>query len=175
MSTTRAQSPVALPSGPHEFGKHPQPRPVIITRGKVTEIDLPTPPMGGKAWLLSEKGIFVLQSGPGTLRTIACTHAGSGNLQAIDGIPDDNGFFPDGEQVLPVRSHDESDAEYLGRLKVFHSRNGRAFYGANPIVMGSWMLDAGFMHGLTLKVDGGHDSTSAIATVVWMPFRQRGA
>lgn len=176
MATSLAPATV-LPSGPHAFGKHHHPPPIVVARGKVTEVDLATPPMGAKGWLLSEKGIFVLQRGPGTLRTLAITHAGSGNLEAIDGIPNDDGFFPAerDRQVMPERTDAEDDAAFLQRLKVFHTRNGRPFYRANPIVMGSWMLDAGFSHGLTIRAEGGHDSTSAIATIVWMPYRARPA
>ena len=175
MATSLAPASV-LPSGPHEFHR---PHAVALAhRGRqVVDVNLPTPPMGAPAWLLSEKGIFVLHRGPGTLRTIACTHAGSGNLEAIDGIPDDDGFFPAERERMeqPVRAEGEDDATFMARLKAFHTRNGRPFYRANPVVMGSWMLDAGFNHGLTIRAAGGHDSTSAIATVVWMPFRQRGA
>lgn len=165
-----------MPSGPNEFGTKPgllPPRPFLHRGRLVQDVDMPTPSMGGKVWLLAEKGVFVLQRGSGTLRTLAITHAGAGNLEAIDGIPDDRGFFPDHEMQAPVRAPDEADGPYLVRLKAYHTRNGRPFYRANPIVMGSWMLDAGFNHGLTIRAEGGHDSTSAIATVVWMPYRAR--
>jgi hypothetical protein len=70
-----------------------------------TEIDLPTPPMGAKCFLLEGKGLFLLQRGPCVLRAIACTHAGSGSLIAYDGMPDDEGFFPEeivGDAELPT-------------------------------------------------------------------------
>ena len=120
---------------------------------------LETPPLGGKCWLLEDKGIFVLEKCSGVLRTIACTHAGSGSLAVIDGIPDENGFFPDHEMK-------EDHPNY-------HMRNGRPIYRATPVVMGSWMLDAGFFHGLTLLAKGGTDSACAIASIVWMPHVQR--
>ena len=123
----------------------------------VARLDLPTPPMGGKCWVLDDKGIFVLETGPGVLRTIACTHAGAGSLEAFDGIPNDDGFFPDRELL------EEDD--------LWWARNGRPIYRANPVVMGSWMLDGGFMHGLTIFASGGRDAVNAIASVVWMPFK----
>lgn len=122
-------------------------------------ITLDTPSLGGKCWLLEDKGIFVLEKCAGVLRTIACTHAGSGSLAVYDGIPNENGFFPDHE--MP-----DTDPNY-------HMRNGRPIYRATPVVMGSWMLDAGFFHGLTLLAKGGTDSACAIASVVWMPFKER--
>ena len=132
------------------------------------------PPMGGKAWLLAEKGLFVLEEGPGILRTIACTHAGAGNLEAIDGIPDANGFFAMGGEVPEPQPIDfPTPGDYQAALIAWSRREGRPIYRANPIVMGSWMLDGGFIHGLTIRAAGGHASTSAIATVVWVPHRVR--
>ena len=119
----------------------------------IVNIELPMPPMGGKIWLLESKGIFVLERGPGTLRTLACTHAGSGMLVAIDGVPDENGFFP---EISNTPAH-----------------NGRPIYRANPVVMGSWMLDGGFVHGLTIRAEGGNEASLAIASIVWAPVRGR--
>lgn len=126
---------------------------------KPTLIELPTPKMGGKCWLLESKGLFVLQGGPGVLRTIACTHAGTGSLAVYDGIPNEDGFFPDEE--MP-ESHPD-----------FMLRNGRVIYRATPVVMGSWMLDAGFHHGVTVLAKGGVESAAAIASIVWMPYQAR--
>lgn len=126
-------------------------------RMRPRRIVLPTPPMGGKCWLLDDKGLFVLEAGPGVLRTIACTHAGAGGVEAIDGVPGDDGFFP-GDTLQP------SDPGY-------DDRNGRPFYATTQAVMGSWMLDAGFYHGLTIRAQGGHGATSAIASIVWLPVR----
>lgn len=131
-----------------------------LQREKIEIIDLrdmPMPPIGGKCFLLDRKGIFIFEGGPGTLRTIACTHAGSGSLIAYDGIPDENGDFPEVS---------ESDPGYDTRV-------GRPIYKANPTVMGSWMLDGGFYHGLTIKATGGHDRVLAMASVVWLPYRKR--
>ena len=112
------------------------------------------PPMGGKIYLVDRKGLFIFEDRPGTLRTIACTHAGSGSMVAIDGYPDENGNLLE----LPE--------DRTGKF-------GRQIYKANPIVMGSWMLDGGFHHGLTLKVSGGREKVMAMASVVWIPYRKR--
>lgn len=156
-------------------------------------IDLPLPPIGGKCWVMREKGIFVLEKGAGVLRTIACTHAGAGNLEALDGIPNEQGFFadedmsepqpptrenwrartvPGGARVAPV-SFDDAMRRHTEDMKIYMRREGRPLYSANPVVMGSWMLDGGFIHGLTLRVAGGHESASAIASIVWQPFKKR--
>ena len=133
--------------------------PVETVRGKVTMVALPTPPIGGKCWVLDRKGTFVLETGPGVLRTCACTHFGTGSLYIYDGLPDHNGEFPDeGMQVHDAR---------------FSEKNGRELFRADPSLMGSWMLDAGFTHGLTVKHRGGHISTSTIASIVWLPYRTR--
>jgi hypothetical protein len=153
--------------------------------GAVTHIDLPTPPMGGKCWVLRSKGLFVLERGPGVLRTIACTHAGAGALEAIDGVPDDNGFFPDQDMPEPnvadyLHEHDLTTGlsrpvpgGYDKDAKAYAQRQGRAIYSASPTVMGSWMLDAGFLHGLTIRAAGGHEAAFVIASIVWMPVPQR--
>jgi hypothetical protein len=124
---------------------------------KIVNVELPTPPMGGKIWLLEEKGIFVLERCAGTLRTIAMTHAGSGAVYAYDGIPDDYGYFSD-----PPSETDPA----------FWTRNGRPIYRANPAVMGSWMCDGGFYNGLTIIAAGGTESACAIASIVWVAFRR---
>jgi hypothetical protein len=151
----------------------------------VTHIDLPTPPMGGKCWVLKSKGLFVLERGPGVLRTIACTHAGAGALEAIDGVPDDNGFFRDQDMAEPNVAnflHEHDLATGLSRpvpggydvaAKAYAVRQGRPIYSASPTVMGSWMLDAGFLHGLTIRAAGGHEAAMVIASIVWMPVPQR--
>jgi hypothetical protein len=118
----------------------------------------PLPPIGGKVWLLQEKGIFILEEGAGSLITIACTHAGSGSLHVIDGIPDENGFFP--ELVPDMAPADAAVAP------------GVEFYRANPNVMGSWMLNGGFIHGLTVMALGGFQQVAPVATIVWMPFKR---
>jgi hypothetical protein len=148
-------------------------RPIERVVGAVTYIDIPAPPMGGCCYLLEAKGLFVLHTGPGTLRTIACTHGGSGAIEVLDGIPDDNGFFPDEALTEPQAIDFAAPSDYFDARNAYHSRRGRALYRANPVVMGSWMLDSGFIHGLTIRAQGGSTSACAIASIVWMPFRQR--
>jgi hypothetical protein len=145
----------------------------VVPGKRIVRVQLDTPKMGGKCFLLESKGIFVLESCPGVLRTIACTHAGAGNVEAIDGVPDDHGFFPDDGMLEPHRSAFDSDQDFIEAMAKYCTRNGRVFYRANPVVMGSWFLDAGFEHGLTIRAAGGHDSASAIASVVFMPYRVR--
>ncbi len=120
----------------------------------VTKVTLPPPPIGGKAWLMNRKGIFVLEEGCGVLRTIACTHIGSGSMIIRSGLPNVNGEFGAPPTFAPGE-----EGEY----------NGRQLFRANPVVMGSWMLDAGFVNGLTVQADGGMDNNCAIATIVWLP------
>ena len=145
----------------------------IIPGRRVVRVELSTPPMGGKCFLLDAKGIFILETGPGVLRTIACTHAGAGNIEAIDGVPNDQGFFPDENMREPHRGTYKTDEMFSDGMKRFCTRNGRSIYRANPIVMGSWFLDAGFEHGLTIRAAGGHESASAIASIVFMPYKPR--
>lgn len=121
---------------------------------KVTRITLPAPRIGGKAWLLNRKGLFVLEEGPGVLRTIACTHIGSGSMIVSNGLPNANGEFPP-RPTFAVGIEEEY--------------NGRPLFRANPVVMGSWMMDAGFSYGLTIQAEGGMDNNCAIATIVWLP------
>ena len=114
-----------------------------------TELFVPMPPLGGKCWVLDCKGQFVLERGPGTLRTVACTSAGSGSLLVLDGLPDENGEIP------------LEDGRWRQLLK------------ANPVVMGSWMLDAGFQHGLTIRHLGGSLGPACMASIVWVPYKAR--
>lgn len=149
------------------------------------DILIPTPPMGGKIWLLEGKGLFVLERGPGTLRTLAVTHAGSGALEAIDGVPNAEGFFPDGqmaEPLPPMLGHlsfegqkQERLAAYAERRKAYDSRNGRPIYAAAAGVMGSWMLDGGFQHGLTIRALSGNKVVCATASIVWVAYKARKA
>lgn len=126
----------------------------------VQHIEIPMPEIGSKAWLLESKGIFVLERGPGMLRTIAFTHTGSGRIDAYDGVPDpETGRFP--QEDLPLGDPDYATA------------NGRCIYRCNN--MGSWMMDGGFRHGLTIFAIGGTESVCAIATIVWLPVRPRRA
>lgn len=162
-----------------------QPHAHQLHRPRVIHLDFPRPPMGGKCWLLRDKGMFVLERGPGTLRTIACTHAGSGAIEAIDGVPDENGFFSDEELREPAAPAGYiermlvgdvakvDDSIYAEAMRKYCMRNGRPFYSAHPTVMGSWMLDAGFHHGLTIRAEGGHQAAHAIASIVWVAVQRK--
>lgn len=130
-------------------------------------IVMPSPKLGGKCFLIKTPGLYVFEEGPGVLRTMAVTHAGSGSLVAFDGVPDDRGLFPDETMEEYLVQPDGSKM----RNKQYDQRNGRAFYRATPAVMGSWMVDAGFYHGLTLLADGGGHGVAVFATIVWMPVR----
>lgn len=150
-------------------------------------IDIPLPSMGGKCWLLNRKGMFILEPGPGTIRTLAVTHAGSGTIEAIDGIPNCDGFFPDEHLTEPlaftaqeIDALDKGDGyglisahEKLELHKAWGARRGRPLYKASPAVMGSWMLDGGFIHGLTIRATGDNSAVNSFASIVWMPFKAR--
>lgn len=56
-------------------------------------IQVREPEMGAKAFLIEQEGLYVLAMGPGVMRGIACTHAGTGALIAHDGVPNGSGFF----------------------------------------------------------------------------------
>jgi hypothetical protein len=133
---------------------------------KPERIFVSQPPMGGKAHLIERPGLFVLEVGPGTLITDACTHAGGGAIVIIDGVPDANGHFDDVAVPAPDSPPEVFDA--------WGKRNGREYFRANPVVMGSWMLNAGFHNGLTVHVTGAHQGLAPIATLVWTAFRARG-
>jgi hypothetical protein len=114
-------------------------------------MERPMPPMGGKCFLLREKGIYCLERGEGTLIVAAVTHAGSGSLHFIDGVPDENGFFDATEDPTV----------------------GYEFYRASPCCMGTWMLNAGFKHGLTIRSVGGTAEVAPVASIVWLPFKRK--
>ena len=130
---------------------------ILETVGKITYVRLPTPSLGGKGWLLKGKGIFVLEEGPGMVITMACTHAGSGSIDIVDGVPDASGFYPE-----PLIKDVSADGYW--QQPGIHKMLTMC-----PSVMGSWMLSAGFYHGLTIHAEGGTDSAAVIATIVWMP------
>jgi hypothetical protein len=135
---------------------------------KPIHIEVPQPVAGCKAFLLDKIGVFILERGPGTLITSAITHAGAGSLMILEGIPDENGFFPEPPPKPQAGDNPEAFNEW-------GKRNGREYFRANPVVMGSWMLNAGFHHGLTVWASGGHESMAPVATIVWQPYRVRNA
>ncbi len=104
----------------------------------MTRIVVPKPPLGAKAWVMSERGLFVLEEQPAVLHHCTCTHAGSGSLRIFDGR------VVDGRVV------------------------GREIFKQAVTAMGVWHLSAGVQHGLVVEnVGRGSDSMSSIATLVW--------
>ena len=110
--------------------------------------------------------------------------------EVIDGIPNENGFFPDEAMQRPApftqdeyamiqtaRRTQADPPDWLALKiqdhQIWGSRRGRIFYKAIPAVMGSWMLDAGFIHGLTVKAMGDASAVNTFASIVWMPFGKR--
>ncbi len=104
----------------------------------IRRIVVPKPPLGAKAWVMSERGIFVLEEQPAVLHHVTCRHAGAGSLRILDG------------QVVD------------GRVE------GRMIFRQVATAMGVWHLSAGVQHGLIVENTGrGGDSMSAIASIVW--------
>lgn len=139
-----------------------------------TRVLVAQPPMGGKCFVLDGPGIFVLEEGPGTLITDACTHAGAGGLVLYDGVPDERGYFPDADMEKPT----EDPTAYATpgdrdlAFERWGKRHGRELLRQPTAVMGSWMLNAGFHNGLTVDVTGGHMELYPVASIVWQPFRK---
>lgn len=110
---------------------------------KPVKVNLPTPEMGNKIWLLQQKGVYILEEGPGMLAGISSTYAGGVTLEIYDGIPDADGFFP-----KPA----STEGAY----------NGRSIWRSHPLYMGMNQLNGGFHHGLTVICDGSVDPTVSI-------------
>ncbi len=124
----------------------------------VYRIELPEPRMGAKCYLIETKGVYILESGPGTLRSLACTHVGTGAITVHDGIPDERGFFEKKALLDPY------SPDYL-------TANGRRLFKMTPQVMGFWALDAGFQNGLTIISDGGTSGIPVFISVAWIKFK----
>ncbi len=123
----------------------------------VTHVILPDPPIGSKIACFRKFGIYVLERGPGLWRALSCTHAGSGVVSIYDGIPDEQGFFE--EENLTAEN------------PRYGQENGRVIHYANPSIMGMWMYDGGFQHGLTMKIAGQHEAVAPVVTLTWIPFK----
>lgn len=126
----------------------------------IIRVRRPQPLMGGKCVAITSKGVYVFEECPGTLITIACTHAGSGVLLAADVVPDQNGHF---ETFSPDPMDPTQDLTRPG-LELLH---------CHPAAMGSWMLNGGFNYGLTIVFGAGHASVPTVASVVWLPYVKR--
>ena len=124
----------------------------------VHRIVLPEPKMGSKCFLIETKGVYILETGPGTLRSIACTHVGTGALTIHDGIPDDRGFF-------------ERDALLDPYSPKYLAANGRRIFKMTPQIMGFFATDAGFQHGLTVVADGGAGGIPVFLSIAWVKFK----
>jgi hypothetical protein len=131
-----------------------------VIRLPIYKINLPMPPLGAKCLAIIRKGVFIFEEGPGTLMGIMCTHAGSGVVLGIDGMPDERGFI---ESYSPDPDNPSQDL----------TRPGLEKYHAHPAIMGAFQLNGGFHHGLTMIFGAGHDSVPTVATVTWMPFVKR--
>lgn len=128
----------------------------------VEHIYIDNPPIGFKGHLMLSRGTYVLERGPGVLQSYTCGHAGSGGYVIIDGIPDEDGFF----------SEPSEPGERDKWLKD-PNRNGKKLVYANPPILASNQMGIGFLHGLTIQIEGLQegDSASPILTVAWMPVR----
>lgn len=105
---------------------------------------------------INEHGIYILEKGPAILQGIMCTHAGAGSFAIYDGIPGENGHFPD-EHIRPGE-------------KGYETANGRLLYIASPAIMGMWMAGGGAQHGLTLISTAQTQSSAPFVITTWMPF-----
>ncbi len=133
------------------------------------------PRIGGKYYSVTEKGMWVLEEGPGMLQMWLCTAAGSGGVFIYDGVPNDEGLFePIGD--VPGREEGLKIANATGR----HDYNGRLIYSATPPIMQPWAMNAGFSHGLTLEITGNDprmpsEGARTVGTCVWQAFGARTA
>jgi hypothetical protein len=132
---------------------------------RAQHIYVPDPPIGNKVVCLRERGIFVLERGPAIWRGMCCTHAGSGGVIVVDGVPDAEGFFPEPPKVISTDITDP--AELQKAMSEAWGYNGREIYYAHPACMGMWMLDAGVMHGLTIISFGEVAQSAPVITATW--------
>ena len=119
--------------------------------------------MGSKCYFLEGKGIYILEEGEGTFRSLACTHVGAGSFTIFDGVCDSNGFFPEEEKLKNTYA------------PAYWTANGRKLFGFSPQCMGFWAVDGGFSHGLTAIADGGPPGMAVFITVSWVKYKPRTA
>ncbi len=128
-------------------------------------IYIPQPPIGNKIHLILQRGLFVLERGEGVWLGMSCTHAGSGGVVVYDGVPNDDGFFPE----PPARPMDTAPPEeWLEYYKAMGCYNGRPLSYAHPASMGMHIFSGGFWHGLTVKAVGEMEATASILTFTWL-------
>lgn len=136
-------------------------------------IHVPQPEIGNKFFCPTEKGMYVLEEGPGMFVGWLCTAAGSGGVFVYDGIPNEDGLFePVG--ASPGQAEGLIRAEATGNFDF----NGRAIYTSVPPIMQPWQMNAGFKYGLTLEVTGNTPPMPAmgavtIGTCTWQKHKAR--
>lgn len=113
----------------------------------VYDIDLPLPPIGNKIFCAQEIGMYILEKGACTVRSIVNTRIGNGGLSFYDAVPDASGRLPDGAKLI---------------------------FNSSPPILGCNMLDGGLHHGLTmiLHSSGGANNLPPCTTVTWFPERK---
>lgn len=133
----------------------------ILRSGRlpVYEVKLPKPPIGNKIFYTHEVGMFLLERGPAVWRCMSNTHIGSGVITVVDGVPDDNGFFPDQDVHF-------TDVERYAKA------NGKIIFQSNPAVMGMWMEDGFCWNGLTIILRGEHKAVMPCVSVCWLPHTE---
>ena len=105
----------------------------------VYDVRVPEPAFGNRAYMIEEKGIYVLSRVPCVVNTIACTHVGGGQVRVLDAK--------------------------LVNLAV--SGAAKPLYKANPQTMCLWMLGAGVEQGLVVEAMGGVAGTPVFLTISW--------
>lgn len=108
---------------------------------------VPKPPIGGKIWTVKQPGLFLLEDGPGLIWHALVTHLGSTGFELWDAQRQ-------GDQIQLTRE----------------------LFGMNPSFLGVWHLNAGFQHGLALRVGAGAGHVICPrVSVVWMRQGKTGA
>ena len=113
---------------------------IINYEGEYRRIVKPRPPVGAKGWFMDQKGLYVLEEQPGNIFQFSCPHAGSGDLEFIDGVLDT-------------------------KNKRIHVNN--ILFRMHPAQMGVWHLNTGFLRGLIINNYGGYEAISPMGTIAW--------
>lgn len=145
-------------------------KPVQFQRPRPKWMRFKQPMIGAKCFCVVEKGMYVLEEGPGMLQMWLCTAAGSGGVFIYDGIPNEDGLF---EPIGDVRGQAEGLKHALATGENDH--NGRLIYGAVPPIMQPWAMNAGFNYGLVLEITGNDpripsEGARTVGTVTWQPY-----
>jgi hypothetical protein len=136
-------------------------------------LDIIQPVIGNKFFAPTEKGVYVLEKGPGMFVGWLCTAAGSGGVFVYDGIPNEDGLF---EAIgdTPGQRDGLERAQKTGN----YDFNGRIIYSAVPPIMQPWQMNAGVKYGITLELTGNNPGVPlmgaiTIGTATWQPHGQR--